>query len=147
MQKDNFERYHLGYDEKSEQGYLNILKLNTEKLVLDRSFISELVYGPVLRNSCKINKQQIQNIINQYVNAKTRIVYLKSSKETLLERRKFDLEDTEMLQKYFEILNERYNKVMNFLRRYFPVLEIDTSINNQEEVYELVSKFVEAPER
>ena len=52
-----------------------------------------------------------------------------------------------MLQKYFEILNERYNKVMNFLRRYFPVLEIDTSINNQEEVYELVSKFVEAPER
>lgn len=81
------------------------------------------------------------------MNAKTRIVYLKSSKETLLERRKFDLEDTEMLQKYFEILNERYNKVMNFLRRYFPVLEIDTSINNQEEVYELVSKFVEAPER
>lgn len=64
-----------------------------------------------------------------------------------MERRKFDLEDTEMLQKYFEILNERYNKVMNVLRRYFPVLEIDTSINNQEKVYELVSKFVEAPER
>ena len=46
MQKDNFERYHLGYDEKSEQGYLNILKLNTEKLVL--------VHGSVVaKNSIK----------------------------------------------------------------------------------------------
>ena len=35
-----------------------MLKKNHKNLILDRSFISELVFGPVLRNSWKM-KQKI----------------------------------------------------------------------------------------
>lgn len=43
-----------------------MLKKNHKNLILDRNFISELVFGPVLRNSCKINENETKNIIAKY---------------------------------------------------------------------------------
>ena len=85
-----------------------MLKKNHKNLILDRSFISELVFGPVLRNSCKINENETKNIIAKYAEVWTKIIYLKADKLTLLQRRRDDEEDTQMLKTYYEELNSRY---------------------------------------
>lgn len=141
MKESGFESYHLTYEEKSEEGYLKMLNKNTATLILDRSFISELVYGPILRNTCKINLRQTKNIIQQYRKAGTKVIYLKSNKLELLKRRGGDEEDIEMLNLYFEKLNSRYDMVMNIIGKYMPVLTIDTSINSPEETIKPALEF------
>lgn len=143
LEKEGFHKYHLSYDEKNEQGYWSVLDKEPKRLVLDRSFISELVYGPILRNFCRINKQETKNIIEQYKKSGTKIIYLKSSKSTLLERRKSDKEDTEMLQEYFEELDYRYDKVIRCIGQYLPSQTINTSITNKEQTVRIAMKFID----
>ena len=143
LTKLGYEKYHLSYEEKSEEGYLRILQKDTHSLVLDRSFISELVYGPILRNFSRINCKQTKNIISQYQKATTRIIYLKSSKESLQERRKKDAEDIEMINKYYEALDSRYDRVIKIMRQYYPVIEIDTSKHNMEAVMKMLESFIQ----
>ena len=47
-----FSIYHFGFDEKNkeiDEKYLNLLEQNTANMVLDRCFISELVYRPCFK--------------------------------------------------------------------------------------------------
>lgn len=119
-----------------------MLKKNHKNLILDRSFISELVFGPVLRNSCKINENETKNIIAKYAEVWTKIIYLKADKLTLLQRRRDDEEDTQMLKTYYEELNSRYEKVIRILARYMPILTLDTSKLSQNDIAKSAIKFV-----
>ncbi len=119
-----------------------MLKKNHKNLILDRSFISELVFGPVLRNSCKINENETKNIIAKYAEVLTKIIYLKADKLTLLQRRRDDEEDTQMLKTYYEELNSRYEKVIRILARYMPILTLDTSKLSQNDIAKSATKFV-----
>ena len=119
-----------------------MLKKNHKNLILDRSFISELVFGPVLRNSCKINENETKNIIAKYAEVWTKIIYLKADKLTLLQRRRDDEEDTQMLKTYYEELNSRYEKVIRILARYMPILTLDTSTLSQNDIAKSATKFV-----
>lgn len=139
--------HHLTYEEKSEEGYLSVLKRDTDKLALDRSFISELVYGPILRNYSRINEVQTKNIIDHYCQVGVKIIYLKSSKVTLLDRRKNDKEDVDMLNRYFEQINDGYDKVIKWLSPIIPVVEIDTSVLNEEETIQIIMDFLGSEEK
>ena len=119
-----------------------MLKKNHKNLILDRSFISELVFGPVLRNSCKINENETKNIIAKYAEVWHKIIYLKADKLTLLQRRRDDEEDTQMLKTYYEELNSRYEKVIRILARYMPILTLDTSKLSQNDIAKSATKFV-----
>ena len=119
-----------------------MLKKNHKNLILDGSFISELVFGPVLRNSCKINENETKNIIAKYAEVWTKIIYLKADKLTLLQRRRDDEEDTQMLKTYYEELNSRYEKVIRILARYMPILTLDTSKLSQNDIAKSAIKFV-----
>ena len=60
LNQNSYLTYHFIYDEKNknlEDKYIGLLDKKTQNMVLDRCFISELVYGPVLRKSCKLNKE------------------------------------------------------------------------------------------
>lgn len=144
LEKFGYTRYHLTYEEKSEDGYLNILKKDIDRLVLDRSFVSELVYGPILRNYSRINKTQTENIIRQYQKAQTKMIYLKATKATLLKRRENDIEDLSMLQEYYDKLNSSYDKIMQILNRYFSIIEIDTSEISTSEVVKIIKDFIKS---
>ncbi len=144
LEKIGYTRYHLTYEEKSEDGYLNILKKDIDRLVLDRSFVSELVYGPILRNYSRINKTQTENIIRQYQRAHTKMIYLKATKATLLRRRENDIEDLSMLQEYYDKLNASYDKIMQILGRYFSIIEIDTSEISTAEVVKIIKDFIKS---
>ena len=99
-----------------------------------------LFIGPVLRNSCKLNKEKLKKILEKYKEINTIIIYLKSRKEDILERRKEDKEDYRMLQEKFESLNNRYEQVMDLISNYLKVLEINTSEKSIEEMFGMMEK-------
>lgn len=61
---------------------------------------------------------------------------------TLLQRRRDDEEDTQMLKTYYEELNSRYEKVIRILARYMPILTLDTSKLSQNDIAKSAIKFV-----
>ena len=91
-----------------------------------------LFIGPVLRNSCKLNKEKLKKILEKYKEINPIIIYLKSRKE--------DREDYSMLQEKFESLNNRYEQVMDLISNYLKVLEINTSEKSIEEMFRMMEK-------
>lgn len=130
-------KYHFDYDAQNLDlftKYTRVLNEKTDILVLDRSFISEMVYGPVLRNNCKLTIQQYTELLKLYNETGTTIIYLKAPKEILLERRVNDLKDYEMIDKYYEALNIRYDEIMDYSRNFINVLMYDSSVMTKEEI-------------
>lgn len=130
LEKYGYKTYHFGYDASAksiERKYLDVLNLNTEKMILDRSFISELVYGPVLRGNCRLDKTQTINLLEHYKKAGSTIVYLKADKDTIISRRKTDEKDFAMLTKHFDELNSKYDTAMWIASQFVNVREINTS--------------------
>lgn len=141
LSKKGYFIYHFSFDEKNsdiEEKYLNLLNCETRNMVLDRCFISELVYGPVLRNHCKLDKKQLENILKKYSEINPVILYLKANKDDILSRRKNDNEDYDMLSDNFDSLNNRYEKVFNVISKYLNVIEINTSEMSIEEMHSLL---------
>lgn len=130
-------KYHFDYDAQNLDlftKYVRVLNEKTDILVLDRSFISEMVYGSVLRNNCKLTIQQYTELLKLYNETGTTIIYLTAPKEILLERRANDLKDYEMIDKYYEALNIRYDEIMDYSRNFINVLMYDSSVMTKEEI-------------
>jgi len=130
-------KYHFDYDVQNMDlftKYMRVLDEKTDILVLDRSFISEMVYGPVLRNNCKLTIEQYIELLKLYREKGTTIIYLTAPKEVLLERRSNDLNDYEMIDKYYETLNARYDEIMDYSCNYINVLQYDSFAMNKEEI-------------
>lgn len=134
--------YHLQYDEKNEEGALNLLYKCNDHFVLDRSFITEMVYGPILRSKSRINDKQANNIIKQYSLNDCKVIYLKALKNDLLIRRKKDLEDYNIILNYYEQIMESYEKVLSVVSKQIPTYVIDTSENNVEMVLKKVKRII-----
>ena len=136
-----FITHHFIYDQNNNDitsKYLGLLNSDTRKMILDRSFISELVYGPVLRGKSKINREQLERIVSSYQKISPILIYVKASKEDVLERRKDDNNDFNMIATYYEALNERYDKAIKVLSQYFRTFTVNTSEQTIEEVFETV---------
>lgn len=135
--KMGMKKFHFNYDAYNIDlftKYMRLLNEETSILVLDRSFISEMVYGPVLRNNCKLTIEQYTELLKAYKEKETTIIYLTAPKEVLLERRSNDLNDYEIINKYYDSLNDRYNEIMNFSSNYLNVLNYDSFAMNKEEI-------------
>lgn len=141
LSKKGYTTHHFLFDEKNQdivEKYLRLLERNTDKMILDRCFISELVYGPILRKQCKLSKKQLFNLLNRYRKINPLVVYLKANKEDILKRRKDDIADYSMLSENFDVLNKRYDKVFSVISRYLDVIELNTSEINIEKMFLLL---------
>lgn len=141
-----FSHLHYDYDKSTNDlmtKYISVIKNeNISRLVADRSFFSELVYGKVLRGGSRINEQQFIELLKLYSEIDTKVIYLTSDKNILLDRRQDDKRDLEMLSNYYDRLNQEYEKIMNETARYLPVLHIDTSQKNIKETFKQCEDFV-----
>lgn len=138
-------KYHFDYDMKNMDlitKYMKILEGNPENLVLDRSFISEMVYGPVLRGKSKIDLDGYRKLLIAYKQIGSAIIYLTASKETLLQRRQEDVTDFNTIKQYYESLNEQYNSIMQYSSDYIDVYHYDTGKMNETEIQGKVRKLV-----
>lgn len=135
--EQGLEKHHFDYDEKNMdlyKKYMRVLNSSNLNKVLDRSFISEMVYGPVIRGKSKLELEQFKRLLLEYKKSRTSIIYLTAPKEILLKRREKDLTDFEMIQKFYDKLNLQYDKVMSYSMDFIDVLKLDTSLNSSEEV-------------
>lgn len=142
----DFIKFHFDYDVNNmnlKEKYLKILDLdNLDKLVLDRSFISEMVYGPVVRDKCKLTIEEYIYLLNEYKKIGAQIIYLVAPKQVLLDRRKIDDRDYSMIDIYYEELNKYYENMMEISREYINVDRIDTYLNVETEVQDKVRKLL-----
>lgn len=86
-------KHHFDYDVNNMDlfsKYMRVLQEEDLNLVLDRSFISEMVYGPVLRGKSKLELEQYKKLLEAYKQVGTSIIYLTAPQEILLERRQGD---------------------------------------------------------
>ena len=130
-------RFHFDYDSQNMDlftKYMQVLDEKTDFLVLDRSFISEMVYGPILRNNCKLTIEQYTDLLKSYQRKGAVIVYLTAPKEILLARRANDLKDYETIDKYYETLNARYDEIMDYSCNYISILQYNSFDMNEEEI-------------
>ena len=143
--EQGLEKHHFNYDEKNMDlynKYMSVLYSSNLNKVLDRSFISEMVYGPVIRGKSKLELEQYKRLLLEYKKNGTSIIYLTAPKEILLQRKQNDLADLEMIQKIYDKLNLQYNKIMNYSTDFIDVLKLDTSINSSEEVQRKVKRVI-----
>ena len=142
LEEDGYIVHHLRYDEKNEEGFMKLLASDKGNLVLDRGFITEVVYGPVLRNYSRIDEEALKRLVEVYGKKKTKVIYLTALKEDLLHRRRKHPEDYEMLVKYYDELHRRYEEEMKKLGTIIPVLTINTSYSGIQETQNKVKEFI-----
>lgn len=145
LQSYGMKKYHFDYDSKNMDlfsKYMKVLLENDSELVLDRSFISEMVYGPVIRNKCKLSLEDYTKILIAYKNAGAKIIYLTAPKDVLLKRRNDEKSDYEVIANHYEELNKKYDEIMEYSSKFIDVIAINTYEANIEQVRSQVKKLV-----
>lgn len=145
LQCYGMKKYHFDYDSKNMDllsKYMKVLSEDDTELVLDRSFISEMVYGPVIRNKCKLSLDDYMRLLVAYKNAGAKIIYLTAPKDVLLKRRNEEKSDYEVITNHYEELNTKYDKIMEYSSKFIDVITINTHEANIEQVRSKVKKLV-----
>lgn len=138
-------KYHFDYDAKNMDlftKYMKVLNDETDILVFDRSFISEMVYGPILRVNCKLSLDQYTRLLQEYKKHGAVIIYLTCPKDILLSRRIDDLKDYEMIDKYYASLNSKYDEIMEYSKDYIDVLQFDSHAMSKEDIQDNTKRLI-----
>ena len=125
---NSFEKYHV------------LLKETSPNSLMDRSFISEMVYGKVLSNKTKLTEEEYQQLLKLYSKSKSIVIYLYAPKEVLLNRRINDKKDKLVLLKFYEKLLNEFDYRLSEANIYLPTYKINTYKNSQEEVLSKVKQ-------
>lgn len=145
LQSYGMKKYHFDYDSKNMDlftKYMKVLLENNSELVLDRSFISEMVYGPVIRNKCKLSIEDYTKLLVAYKNTGAKIIYLTAPKDVLLKRRNDEKSDYEIITNYYEELNKKYDEIMEYSSNFIDVIGINTYESDIEQVRSQVKRLV-----
>lgn len=145
LQSFGMKKYHFDYDAKNMDllsKYMKVLSSDNTELVLDRSFISEMVYGPVIRNKCKLSIEDYTKLLIAYKNTGAKIIYLTAPKEVLLKRRNDEQSDYGVITNHYEELNKKYDEIMKYSSKFIDVIAINTHEANIEQVRSQAKKLV-----
>lgn len=145
LQSYGMKKYHFDYDSKNMDLFTKYMKVLLEdncELVLDRSFISEMVYGPVIRNKCKLSIEDYTKLLVAYKNTGAKIIYLTAPKDVLLKRRNDEKSDYEIITNYYEELNKKYDEIMEYSFNFIDVIGINTYESDIEQVRSQVKRLV-----
>lgn len=137
LKKRGFKNVTYNYDKNTQSfatKYFNINLDTVKNGVSDRSFISEVAKGALVRGICRLSDDEYEKLLDYYSTFGTKIIYLKADKNILLKRRKDDLEDLQMITKLYEVVNKKYDEVMEIAKKYLPVYEFDTSKTTVSEI-------------
>ena len=136
------EIHHLRFEEKYAKTFLDLIFNLKDDTILDRSYITELVYGPIVRNFSKISDSEAEIILEKLAKLNVKLIYLKASKDDLLKRKCEIQEDYDLIFNYYESLTESYDKIINVVSSKIETHTIDTSKNDIESVKVLVKRII-----
>ena len=137
LSKLGFIRNHFTYDKNTKNirsRYEGLLHdIDNKRIILDRSFISEQVYGPVLRGKSRLSDNDFLDLLVLFHKHNTVVLYLKATKETLLKRNRDNI-DFELNNNYFQGLSNTYKNVLHQVKKILPVIYLDTESMNPREI-------------
>lgn len=140
-----FRVLHMRHDPSSSDlvgKYTAILQGQShQRLCLDRSFVSEAVYGPVLRGTSRLAASALDHLFQLCGERNGVIVHLISNQKTCLSRCR--REDRRTVETRFDELRAQYAKVLASARQHLDVLEIDVTSRNAAEVLSVLGCPVE----
>lgn len=117
-----YKHYHFEHNKNTNDLYsfykLFFLENKNTRLVLDRSYISEYVYGNALRGASRISKEQIIKLTEMAGNPK--IIIITDEKEQILSR-EISESDRSLLSEKYELLTTGY---LDFASDFKSVLNI-----------------------
>lgn len=130
-----YKKTHFLYDQTASsilEKYKKIF-LKTEPLIkdkrfiLDRSFVSEHVYGPVLRGISRLSEDEFVFLCRQFSNLRGIITYLRATPEVILQRiQKRAIDDTMLEESTLKEICNRYENVIALASKHCEVRTIDT---------------------
>lgn len=109
------------------------LHLQGQDVILDRSFISELCYGPVYRKHCVYSNEDIHDFVTKLIPLPVIILYF----DRPISRCHFDTEDEfEFSVRALAKVKRLYVKWMKFFARYLSVYRINyvEAYSNEEKI-------------
>lgn len=123
---------HFGPEDKPFESFEKCLSISHfTDVYMDRSFISELVYGRVYRNSCKISLEQEMQLIKKCLDHDVLILYFRRKLDTAYFK-SLDINDGyENNREAILKCNKEYNKIMRkFKKAGVRVYEISETIHS-----------------
>lgn len=120
--------------------YQNILKKLSLDTLMDRSFISEMVYGKILSNKTKLTEDEYYQLLTMYAQNHSTIIYLYAPKDILLRRKANDKKDQFILLNFYDKLLNEFDYRLNQAHDLLPTYKINTCEHNQEQVLSKVKK-------
>lgn len=122
--------------------YANAFDRTSTNSVMDRSFISVMVYGKILSNNTKISEQNYLKLLKLYAKNKSSIIYLYAPQELLLERRKDDVNDKLVLLHLYKSLLEEFDYRLKQASNFMPVYKINTANYNEQQTFKQAKKLI-----
>lgn len=122
--------------------YVDTFGRSSINSIMDRSFISVMVYGKVLSNKTRISEQDYLKLLKLYTKNKPSIIYLYAPQELLLERRKDDTSDRLVLLHLYKSLLEEFDYRLEQASNFMPVYKINTANYNEQQTFEQTKKLI-----
>jgi thymidylate kinase len=106
--------------------YRKLLLSLTEDIILDRSFISEIVYGPILRGQSRLSPQELIELLRITANRRGRVLYCYAAEHVIRNRLESDAVVHGKLIPKLPKLLQAYEDVIDQVSRHVSVFRIKT---------------------
>ncbi len=130
-----YKKTHFLYDQTASsivEKYIKIFfkiepLIARKRFILDRSFMSEHVYGPVLRGISRLSDEEFIFLCRKFSNLGGVINYLRADPKVILQRiQKRAIDDTMLEESTVRELYDRYEYVISLATKHCEVQTIDT---------------------
>jgi len=135
--RQGYRLHHFGYNEQRTGHDVKVLyqdlieAAKNRRIVMDRSFISEEVYGTILRGASRLCNADLRELLELLREFRTFVIYLYTPRSILLQRTaqnpRSSKKDLEILAKILPSLESKYQEVLDLVQHYVPVRRFDTS--------------------
>ena len=133
--------YHISVDNLFDL-YDNLLdetSTSTKRNVFDRFFMSEMVYGKILRRKSRLNGIEVDLLFKKLKDQGSMLIYLYAPLDILLKR--IQPEDSLNIKSNYLSFQNEYHEMLNLASQYLPIIRINTKENNMSQVFKQLMGF------
>lgn len=131
LEKEGYKIVHRLYNPDYadfSQAYEDLLLEISEPTVLDRSFISEIVYGQVLRQHSRLSLEALSYLLKIASMKMGKVLYCYAPSEVIRSRLKEPDNEHENVLRHLAQLIDAYKHLMKQISQQIPIIYIDTSL-------------------
>lgn len=120
------------------QYYRELILQAPEPVVFDRSFLAEMVYGPVLRGGSRLSTRQIESLLECLAQKNVAVLYLYEPQEMLAHRLYETIETHRYVLEHLPEILIAYERCLQIVTRYVPTHIIRPSLLPKEHLVDFI---------